>query len=40
MSKNDAAINSEHLQAPEDQNKEVINNSTMISCGPMISVLP
>ena len=40
MCKNDAAKNSEHLQASKDQNKEVINNSTMISCGPMISVLP
>ena len=40
MCKDDAATDSEHLQAPEDQNKEVINNSTMISCGPMISVLP
>ena len=40
MCKDDAATNSKHLQASEDQNKEVINNSTMISCGPMISVLP
>ena len=39
MCKNDAATNSEHQEASEDENREVINNSSMISCGPMISVL-
>ena len=40
MCKNDAATNSEHWETSEDQNREVFNNSPMISCGPMINVLP